>query len=285
MYSAGGAEAAAAMARGRGERKGCHRAGKENGLHGMVSVIDAVLIAGPTAGGKSAAALALAERLGGAVINTDSMQVYRELRVLSARPGPDEAARAPHLLYGHVPAAERYSAGRYLDDAAQAMAESHSAGRVPIFVGGTGLYFEALDKGLAPIPPVPMSVREANRALLAELGPEAFFAEFAARDRETASRLRPGDTQRVLRAADVFAATGRPLARWQETKGASLLEAMRVARFVLAPPREALYGAHRCAVRRHAGGGRARRGAGAGGPRPNRCPRRGRWACASFCGT
>jgi len=203
--------------------------------------IDAVLIAGPTASGKSAAALGLAQRRNGVVINTDSMQVYRELRVLSARPTDEDEARAPHLLYGHVPISERFSAGRYQDDAARALAEARVAKRLPIFTGGTGLYFEALEKGLAPVPPVPAAVRAANRERLEEIGADAFFAEFAARDPETAASLRPRDAQRVLRAADVFAATGRPLARWQKMAGKPVLDGLRVARFVIAPPRDELY--------------------------------------------
>ena len=200
-----------------------------------------MLIAGPTAGGKSGAALALAERSSGAIINCDSMQVYRELRVLTARPPEADEARAPHVLYGHVPVTERYSAGQYIDDAARALAEAQAGGRIAIFVGGTGLYFEALEKGLSPVPPVPADVREENRARIAAIGAEAFFDEFAVRDPETAARLRPSDAQRVLRAADVLDATGRPLARWQETAGKPVLAKMSVARFVIAPDREELY--------------------------------------------
>src|SRR6516162_5494793 len=126
----------------------------------------AVLIAGPTASGKSALALAVAERLGGIVINTDSMQVYRDLKVITARPGAAEEARAPHLLYGHVDAAENYSVGRFLGDAAGALEAALRQRRVPIFVGGSGLYFKALTRGLAAIPPVPADVRTAIRARL-----------------------------------------------------------------------------------------------------------------------
>jgi tRNA dimethylallyltransferase len=202
---------------------------------------DAVLIAGPTAGGKSALALTLAGRMGGVIVNCDSMQVYRELRVLSARPGAADEARVRHLLYGHVPAAERYSAGRYLDDATATLAKVRAAGRVPIFVGGTGLYFEVLEKGLSPIPEVSNAIRIANRARLAEIGADPFHAELMSRDPETAMMLRPRDTQRVLRAADVFAATGRSLKRWQAVAGKPVLERLKVARFVIAPPREELY--------------------------------------------
>jgi tRNA dimethylallyltransferase len=204
-------------------------------------MIDAVLIAGPTAGGKSAAALALAERIGGVIVNTDSMQVYRELRVLTARPPPEDEARVSHSLYGHVPVSERYSAGRYQQDAARVVAEVRAAGRTPIFVGGTGLYFEVLEKGLSPIPPVPPAVRTVNRERLEAIGSDAFFAAFSERDPETAGALRPADTQRVLRAADVFEATGWPLARWQKKKRKPVLEGLNVARFVIAPPRENLY--------------------------------------------
>jgi tRNA dimethylallyltransferase len=197
---------------------------------------DAVLIAGPTASGKSAAALALAERFGGAVIDADSMQVYRELRVLTARPGTAEAARAPHFLYGHVSAHERYSAGRYREDAAQALAEARTRGRLPIFVGGTGLYFAALTEGLSPIPQVPVEARERVRARFDEMGREAFLADLIARD-PAAAKLRPSDTQRLLRAADVLEATGKPLSAWQAMSGESVLGGMRLVRFVLAPPR------------------------------------------------
>jgi len=201
---------------------------------------DAVLIAGPTASGKSAVALGLAEILGGVVINTDSMQVYRELRVLTARPSPEDEARAPHLLYGHVPVRERYSAGRYFDDATRALAQARAEGRLPIFAGGTGLYFSALTDGLSPIPPVPAELRDVLRQRQADIGATEFYAEFAARDPETAARLRANDTQRVLRAASVFEATGRPLVQWQQTQGKGALDGLQAARFVIAPPRDVL---------------------------------------------
>ncbi len=204
-------------------------------------MLDAVLIAGPTASGKSAVALAIAERMGGAVINCDSMQVYAELRVLSARPTAAEEARAPHLLYGHVPARERYSAGRYQDDAARALAEAQAANCLPIFVGGTGLYFSALLEGLSPIPPVPNEVRAHVRERFEEEGTEAIFADLASRDPETASRLKLSDTQRILRALDVLEATGRPLSAWQQSAGKPVLGGLKLVRYVLAPPRELLY--------------------------------------------
>jgi tRNA dimethylallyltransferase len=202
--------------------------------------IDAVLIAGPTASGKSAAALALAERLDGVIVNADSMQVYREAPILTARPTAADMARAPHRLYGHVGAAEAYSVGRYGIEAAAALAEARAQKRVPIFVGGTGLYFAALTEGLSAIPPVPAPVRDAARALLADIGVRALHARLAALDPETAARLRPGDSQRVLRAYEVFMATGRPLAGWQAAPGAPVLKDMRLAAFVLDPPRPVL---------------------------------------------
>lgn len=198
---------------------------------------DAVLIAGPTASGKSAAALALAERLNGVVINADSMQVYRECRVLSARPCEADTGRVPHLLYGHVSASERYSVGRYQSDAAAALTEARAMGRLPIFVGGTGLYFTALTEGLAEIPAVPAAVGAAGQARLDALGVEGLHAELAAKDPVTAAGLRPSDPQRVLRAWNVLEATGLPLSHWQKQAGRPVLEGLRLSRLVLDPPR------------------------------------------------
>src|SRR6516162_2288346 len=145
----------------------------------------AVLIAGPTASGKSALALAVAERIGGIVVNTDSMQVYRDLNIITARPSAVEAARAPHLLYGHVDAAENYSVGRFLRDAVAALEVARTQGRVPIFTGGSGLYFKALTSGLAAIPPVSPDIRAAVRARLDACGPAALHAELSRRDPHT----------------------------------------------------------------------------------------------------
>ncbi|MCZ7596106.1 MAG: tRNA (adenosine(37)-N6)-dimethylallyltransferase MiaA [Hyphomicrobium sp.] len=174
-----------------------------------------ILIAGPTASGKSGLALRLAEHLGGVVINADSMQVYRELRVLTARPGPEEEARAPHALYGFVSGRESYSAGRYAIDVAGALAEAQRAGRRPIIVGGTGLYFKTLVEGLSPIPGIPQEVRAHWRAEAAEKGAAHVHAALAARDTDMAQRLAPGDTQRIVRALEVLDATGLSLAEWQ----------------------------------------------------------------------
>jgi tRNA dimethylallyltransferase len=202
--------------------------------------IDAVLIAGPTASGKSRAALELAGALGGVIVNADSMQVYREPRILTARPSDAEMARAPHLLYGHVPAAEAYSTGRYQSDAGHALHEVRAAGRVPIFVGGTGLYFTALTEGLSDMPTVPAGVRDAARAKLAAIGNEAFHAELAARDPVMATQLHAGDGQRMLRAWEVLEASGKSLAFWQQNEGRPVLDGLMLARFVLDVPRETI---------------------------------------------
>ncbi len=201
---------------------------------------DAVLIAGPTASGKSAAALALAGHIDGVVINADSMQVYREAPILTAQPDAQAQARAPHLLYGHVSANEVYSTGRYADDAHDALAKAQAMGKVPIFVGGTGLYFTALTDGLAQIPPVPADIRANARALLEEIGVAELHKRLALRDPQTAALLRPSDPQRTLRAYEVLEATGRPLSHWQRETGAPVLEGLRLARFVLDPPRPLL---------------------------------------------
>ena len=174
----------------------------------------AVLIAGPTASGKSALALRLAERLDGVVINADSMQVYRDLRVITARPTPEEEARAPHRLYGHVDAAENYSTGRWCRDVATVLAEAAREDRVPIFVGGTGLYFKALTGGLAAVPPIPVDIRADVRGRLARDGVAPLYNELIERDPKTAHRLMPNDRSRISRALEVVLATGRSLSDW-----------------------------------------------------------------------
>ncbi|HKB95936.1 MAG TPA: tRNA (adenosine(37)-N6)-dimethylallyltransferase MiaA [Rhizomicrobium sp.] len=201
---------------------------------------DAVLIAGPTASGKSAAALALAQEIGGVVINADSMQVYREAPILTAQPSEADKARVPHLLYGHVSAREVYSTGLWRDSAITALKQARAMNRTPIFVGGTGLYFMALTDGLADIPPTPPEIRDAARALLDDIGVEALHARLTDRDPVTASRLRASDPQRVLRAFEVFEATGRPLAEWQSAPATPVLRDKKIAAFVLDLPRDAL---------------------------------------------
>jgi tRNA dimethylallyltransferase len=200
-----------------------------------------MLIAGPTASGKSAAALALAERIGGTLINTDSMQIYREACILTARPDEAEIVRAPHRLYGHVSVHERYDVARYALDAANALEEARSARLVPIFVGGTGMYFGALIEGIPDMPKIPPEIRAGVRARREALGAEVFFDELSSRDPGTTSRLHAADTQRVLRAAEVLEATGRPLAQWQKGASVGLLEGLKLARFVLSPPRAELH--------------------------------------------
>ena len=176
--------------------------------------VEAILIAGPTASGKSALALRLAREHGGIVINADSMQVYRDLRILSARPSPEDEAAASHRLYGHVDGTVNYSVGRYVEDAARLLA-SLPTGTTPIFCGGTGLYFKALTEGLSDLPPVPPEVRERVRREAEGRETPELHAELSRRDPETATRLRPNDRQRILRALEVFGATGRPIGAFQ----------------------------------------------------------------------
>jgi tRNA dimethylallyltransferase len=198
---------------------------------------DAVLIAGPTASGKSALALKLARDYGGAVINADAMQVYRELRVLSARPDAAEEALAPHCLYGFVSAFEPFSVGKWLDAARDALSEVRAKGLTPIVCGGTGLYFAALLNGLSPIPEIHASIRVEARQKLSELGNERFHAALAARDPVMGERLAPGDSQRLVRAWEVIEATGQSLAEWQMLKGEPVLTG-DLLRYVLKPNRE-----------------------------------------------
>lgn len=202
----------------------------------------AVLIAGPTASGKSAAALDLAQRLGGAVINADAMQVYRELKVLSARPGPEEERLAPHRLFGHVPAAEAYSAARWLADAREALAEAWGQRRPAVVVGGTGLYFRSLEQGLSDIPDVPPEIRAKWRQALAARGSEALHCELSARAPEEARLLRPTDGQRLARALEVLEATGEPpSAHHARASADSALAGAEVIRLAIIPERSALY--------------------------------------------
>lgn len=199
----------------------------------------ALLLAGPTASGKSALALAVAERLGGTVINADSMQVYRELRVITARPTPEEEARVPHRLYGVRPAAEPASVAWWRGEALAAMEEARAAGRLPILCGGTGMYFASLTQGLSDVPPIPQAAREEARRLLAADGPAALHARLAAADPETAARLRPSDSQRIARAWEVWRGTGRGLSAWQAGGGTGPAP-WRFAAILLDPPRDAL---------------------------------------------
>lgn len=198
----------------------------------------ALIVAGPTASGKSALAITIAERLGGTVINTDSMQVYHELRVLTARPTVEDEARVPHRLYGIRPAAEAGSVAWWRDEALAAMDDIQSAGRLPILTGGSGLYFAALTDGLTDIPDPGADARAEARRLLAEQGPAALHASLTHVDPATAARLRPEDSQRIARAWEVWRGTGIGLAAWQKRRSEPAPWHFTAIR--LDPPRDAL---------------------------------------------
>jgi len=206
-----------------------------------------LVVAGPTASGKSALALAIAEAFGGTVINADSMQIYRELPVLTAQPSAADQARAPHALYGVLPAAERCTVGRWRTMALREIAAAQERRRLPVVTGGTGLYLKALMEGLAPIPDVPPNVRAETAALHERLGAEQFHAALAECDPVMAARIAPGDTQRARRAYEVFAATGRSLASYQAETAAG---DSAFVTLLLLPPRDVLNAAcdARCRV-------------------------------------
>ena len=199
-----------------------------------------ILIAGPTASGKSALALELAAKLGGVIINADSMQVYRDLRIITARPTPDEERRVPHRLYGHVDAAENYSVGRWFGEAAAALADTFGQGRPAIMTGGTGLYFSTLTRGIAAVPPVPAEIRRVVRNRLATEGVAALHQELSKRDPATAARLKPGDRARITRALEVVLATGRSLTQWHEDNMPARLDLAAAAKVFLMPNRDEL---------------------------------------------
>lgn len=189
------------------------------------------LIAGPTASGKSALALALAEKHRGTVINADSMQVYADLRVLTARPTVEEEKRAPHRLFGHIDGAEAHSAARWAAEARAAIHEAHADGRLPILVGGTGMYLRTLVEGIAPVPEIDSLIRAEVRALpVAEAQ-----AELARLDPESAARLGPADTTRIARALEVVRATGKSLRHWQEERHGGIAGEVRIAATILLP--------------------------------------------------
>jgi len=198
------------------------------------------LIAGPTASGKSALALRLADATGGEIVNADSMQLYRDLRLLTARPSAEEEARAPHHLFGTVDAGDGWSVGRWLRAAVETLGEIAARGRPAIVVGGTGLYFRALTKGLAEIPPVTAETRGEAEGDFERLGEAAFRDRLASADPAAAARIAPSDRQRLVRAWEVYAATGAALSDWQQT-GEPALPAGAWSGVALEPPREALY--------------------------------------------
>lgn len=201
------------------------------------------LIAGPTASGKSALALALAQAANGIVINADSAQVYRDLRIVSARPSPEDEARARHRLYGTRDGADACSAADWASDAKAEIAAAHAAGVLPILVGGTGLYLRTLLEGIAPVPPIDAAIRAEVRALPVSAAHEALTSE----DPEAAARLRPTDTTRVARALEVIRSTGRPLAAWQAEKHGGIGGDVALRPLVLLPPRDWLHA--RCDAR------------------------------------
>ena len=202
-----------------------------------------VVVAGPTASGKSALALALAERFDGVVVNADSMQLYHELDILTDRPGPAALARAPHALYGVVAAAEGCSVGRWWTMAGAEIERARRERRVAFVTGGTGLYIRALMAGLAAIPDIPTAIRRAARAHLAAVGPAGIHAELAERDPAMAARLGVSDRQRLVRAWEVLEATGQSLAEWQKAPNQAPPEDWRFFSLRLLPPREMVYAA------------------------------------------
>jgi tRNA dimethylallyltransferase len=202
---------------------------------------DAILLAGPTTSGKSALALTLAEELSGTIVNADSMQVYRDLHIITARPSPADEARVPHLLYGHVDAAENYSVGRWCVDAQAAIAQVQREGRLPILVGGTGLYFKVLTQGLAAVPPIPPGIRISVRDRLATEGIAPLYAELQERDPAMGDRLMPGDRSRVTRALEVVLSTGRSLSDWHREGMPAAVEATRTVKLFLDVERTELY--------------------------------------------
>ncbi|GGA97700.1 tRNA dimethylallyltransferase [Brucella endophytica] len=198
---------------------------------------NAILIAGPTASGKSALALRLAREEGGFIVNADSMQVYDVLDGLTARPQAEDLAAAPHFLYGHVPPSEAYSTGQWFDDVEAVLQRPELRGRVPVFVGGTGLYFRALLGGLSQMPDVPEEVRERWRARLIGEGGPALHDVLKGMDPMAAHILRPSDGQRIVRALEVMEASGRSIYDWQKQRGRALVDETAARKLVILPDR------------------------------------------------
>lgn len=201
---------------------------------------DAILITGPTASGKSALAVRLAAENDGVVINADSMQVYDTLNVLTARPQPADMAGIEHRLYGHVAAGAAYSTGDWLREATALVAELRERNKLPVFVGGTGLYFRALTGGLSDMPVIPDDVREQVRARLAAEGAEVLHVSLAEQDPQTAARLMPGDGQRIVRALEVLAATGKSISSFQAAMGPAVIDPARADKVIVLPDRTLL---------------------------------------------
>lgn len=207
----------------------------------LVNDIDAILITGPTASGKSGMAVELASLHDGVVINADSMQVYDTLRVLTARPSIEDTKGIPHHLYGHLPAGDAYSTGMWLRQISQLLAELRRERRMPVIVGGTGLYFKALTGGLSPMPEIPAELREGLRQRLIEEGAEPLYRELAQRDPAMAATLKPQDGQRIVRALEVKLATGQSLAALQGLAGPVIIDPARARKIVVLPERQVLH--------------------------------------------
>lgn len=206
-----------------------------------VNDIDAILITGPTASGKSGMAVELASLYDGVVINADSMQVYDTLRILTARPSIEDTKGIPHHLYGHVPAGDAYSTGMWLRQISELLAELRRERRMPVIVGGTGLYFKALTGGLSPMPEIPAELREGLRQRLIEDGAEPLHRELAQRDPAMAASLKPQDGQRIVRALEVKLATGQSLAALQGLAGPVIIDPARARKIVVLPERQVLH--------------------------------------------
>ncbi|TAT84639.1 tRNA (adenosine(37)-N6)-dimethylallyltransferase MiaA [Rhizobium ruizarguesonis] len=210
-------------------------------MENLLSTVNAILITGPTASGKSALAVELAKRHDGAVVNADSMQVYDTLQVLTARPSEEEMQGVPHHLYGHVPAGAAYSTGAWLRDVSALLPALRAAGRLPVFVGGTGLYFKALTGGLSDMPAIPEALRETLRTRLLEEGLDGLYGELAAADPAMAASLNRQDGQRIVRALEVVKATGRSIADFQGQSGPVIIDADEARKIVVLPDRAVLH--------------------------------------------
>ncbi len=210
-------------------------------MENLLSVENAILITGPTASGKSALAVELAKRHGGAVVNADSMQVYDTLRVLTARPSEEEMQGVPHHLYGHVPAGASYSTGAWLRDVSVLLPALKAAGQLPVFVGGTGLYFKALTGGLSDMPDIPAALREELRTRLLEEGADQLYAELETVDPAMAANLNRQDGQRIVRALEVIKATGRSIADFQGRSGPVVIDADAARKIIVLPDRAVLH--------------------------------------------
>ncbi|TCM75827.1 tRNA (adenosine(37)-N6)-dimethylallyltransferase MiaA [Rhizobium sp. BK068] len=210
-------------------------------MENLLSAVNAILITGPTASGKSALAVELAKEHGGVVVNADSMQVYDTLRVLTARPSEADMQGVPHYLYGHVPASRAYSTGAWLRDVTDLLERLRAEGRKPIFVGGTGLYFKALTGGLSDMPVIPEDVRNGLRSRLQEEGPDELYRQLQERDPAVAGSLRPQDGQRIVRALEVLEVTGRSIVDFQAQAGPLIVDPSTARKIVVQPERSVLH--------------------------------------------